>query len=70
MPENETWGKMGLSSNEHIVYLGVLDPDNYLVTGTTRGKVKRVSLSVLEKELLDGVWAEIIGLAKGDRVAF
>jgi DNA gyrase subunit A len=70
VPEDETWGKMGLSGKEHIVYLGILDPDSYLVMGTTRGKAKRLSLSVLEKELLDGVWTEIIGLAKGDHVVF
>jgi DNA gyrase subunit A len=38
--------------------------------GTAQGKVKRTSLSVVQKDLLDGVWMEVIGLTKGDRVAF
>jgi DNA gyrase subunit A len=70
VPEDESWSKMGLRINEQIVYLGIPNPDRCLAMGTTQGKAKRVPLSVLERELLDGVWAEIIGLAKGDRVAF
>jgi DNA gyrase subunit A len=38
--------------------------------GAAKGKAKRVSLSILEEEMLDGVWTEVIGLARGDRVAF
>ena len=42
----------------------------YLVVGTAKGKAKRVSLSILDEEMLDGVWTEVIGLARGDRVVF
>jgi DNA gyrase subunit A len=70
VPEQEAWSKMGLGRDEHVVHAGVLDGDGYLVMGTAQGKVKRTSLSVLQKELLDGVWTEVVGLAKGDRVVF
>jgi DNA gyrase subunit A len=70
VPEEESCTQMGLNGDERIVYLGILDPDLYLVMGTARGKAKRVSLSVLKQELFDGAWAEIIHLANGDRVAF
>jgi DNA gyrase subunit A len=70
VPEQELWSKMGLGRDERVVHVGVLDGDEYLVMGTAQGKVKRTSLSVLQKELLDGVWTEVIGLTKGDRVAF
>ena len=70
VPEQETWSKMGLAKDERIVHAAVLDGDGYLVMGTVQGKVKRTSLSVLQKELLDGVWTEVMGLKAGDRVAF
>jgi DNA gyrase subunit A len=70
VPEEETCTKMGLGREEQILYLGTPDPDQYLVLGTAQGKVKRMSLSVLNEELLDGVWEGIIGLSDGDRVAF
>jgi DNA gyrase subunit A len=61
---------MGLSSNEQIVHLGTIDADDYLVMGTARGRAKRISHAVLEDELVEGVWAEIIGLSKRDHIAF
>jgi DNA gyrase subunit A len=69
VPESVTLSKMGLGKEEQIVSLGVVDPENYLVIGTARGKVKRVAFSVLQAELLDGVWMQVIGLGKGDHVA-
>jgi DNA gyrase subunit A len=70
VPEQEAWSKIGLGREERIAHIGVLDRDGYLVIGTAQGKVKRVSLSVLQKALLDSVWTEIVGLTGEDRVAF
>jgi DNA gyrase subunit A len=70
VPEESTRSKMRLGREEHIVHLGKVDQDQYLVLGTARGKVKRVAFSVLAGQLLDGMWTEVIGLAKADRVVF
>jgi DNA gyrase subunit A len=76
VPEGGTWSNLGLDRDERIVYLGVFGSngraaaDRYLILGTAQGKAKRVSLPILEEEMLDGVWTEVIGLVKGDRVAF
>jgi DNA gyrase subunit A len=52
------------------VHGGLFSPEGYLVLGTTSGKVKRVAMSHLVETLAEGVWTEMIGLAKGDRVSF
>jgi DNA gyrase subunit A len=68
VPQESTQTRFGLGREERILYVGAVDPDDDLVLGTARGKVKRVAFSVLAEELLDGVWTEVIGLDKADRV--
>jgi DNA gyrase subunit A len=70
VPQEETWSRMGLAREEHIVHLDVLGPERYLVLGSARGKVKRTPLSVLIDSMTDGAWEEVMGLAKSDRVIF
>jgi DNA gyrase subunit A len=70
VPQEETWSRMGLAREEHIIHLDVLHPDRFLILGSARGKVKRISLSVLIDGLTDGAWEEVMGLSKNDRAVF
>jgi DNA gyrase subunit A len=52
------------------VHSGLLSAKGCLVLGTKAGKVKRITMSHLVETVAEGMWTEVIGLAKGDSVAF
>jgi DNA gyrase subunit A len=70
IPEQAKFGELGLKREEHIIHAGVLKADGFLVLGTAQGRVKRTEMATLADSLLDRLWTEVIGLVKGDRVAF
>ena len=70
VPAEASFSALGLKADEHIVYVGVLTSQDSLVLGTAQGKVKRTEMSALSESLPDRLWTEVIGLDKGDRVAF
>jgi DNA gyrase subunit A len=70
VPEEASPTKIGLDRDEEIVHCELFDPNKALLIGTSRGKIKRASLSDMEPDLPDGVWTDVIGLTKRDSVVF
>ncbi len=68
VPQVATPAEMELDEGEHIIGIGVLCSDGYLLLGTQAGKVKRSAVADLS--LPNCEWGAVIGLDGGDEVIF
>ncbi len=74
-PGDAPLAKLGLKKDETIVYLGVISntltqTPEFLVLGSTQGRVKRTAMASVLQNAVEGHWTEMIGLGQDDRIAF